>query len=196
MEIYALDAERCGDLAALFGSNGTTRGCWCMWFLLSYGEVQRGWGDGNRDRFLALAASSEVPYGVLAYEGDLPVGWCAVGPRSRYARALRSPILKPTRDPAEDDSVWFVPCFFTRVGHRRKGVSERLLAAAIAEARTHGAAAIEGFPLAGNGPFSRTDLYLGTEPLFAAHGFRPVSRPSVRRVVMRLELSRSPTGGQ
>jgi GNAT superfamily N-acetyltransferase len=136
-----------------------------------------------------LAASSEVPYGVLAYAEGQPVGWCAAGPRSRYARALRSPILKTTRDPAEDDSVWLVPCFFTRVGHRRQGISAQLLDAAVEQARQHDAVAIEGFPLAGDGPYERTDRYLGTEPLFAARGFRVVSRPSPRRVVMRLDLS-------
>ncbi|HEU4348045.1 MAG TPA: GNAT family N-acetyltransferase [Actinoplanes sp.] len=188
MDIHRLNSDRCGDLADLFETNATTRGCRCMWFLLSTKEVQAGWGDGNRDRFRARVAVSGTPYGVLAYADGTPVGWCAAGPRSRYARALRSPILKHTRDPDEDDSVWLVPCFFTRAGHRRRGVSSRLLTAAVAQARAHGAAAIEGFPLAGDGPYDRTDRYLGTEPLFAAHGFRVIARPSPRRVVMRLDL--------
>jgi hypothetical protein len=68
-------------------------------------------------------------------------------------------------------------------------VSGQLLAAAIETARAHGATAVEGFPLAGDGPYDRTDLYLGTEPLFAAHGFRVVARPSPRRVVMRRDLT-------
>jgi len=188
VDIRALTGDRCGDITDLFESNGTTRGCWCMWFLGSTKDVQAGWGDGNRDRFLARAAESEVPYGVLAYADGKPVGWCAAGPRSRYARALRSPILKHTRDPDEDDSVWLVPCFFIRVGHRRQGITGELLTAAVEQARAAGAAAIEGFPLAGHGPYERTDLYLGTEPLFAAQGFRAVARPSPRRVVMRLDL--------
>jgi GNAT superfamily N-acetyltransferase len=188
VDIRSLNGDRCADVTDLFESNATTRGCWCMWFLLSTSEVQGGWGDGNRDDFLTRAAASDVPYGALAYEDGTPVGWCAAGPRSRYARALRSPILKNTRDPDEDDAVWLVPCFFTRVGHRRQGVRGRLLAAVVEQARAAGAAAIEGFPLAGDGPHDRTDRYLGTEPLFAAQGFRVVARPSPRRVVMRLDL--------
>jgi GNAT superfamily N-acetyltransferase len=188
VDIRSLSEDRCGDLTDLFDSNATTRGCYCMWFLVSTREVHGGWGAGNRDRFLALAASSEIPYGVLAYAADgTPVGWCAAGPRSRYARALRSPILK-ARTVTEDDSVWLVPCFFTRVGHRRRGVSADLLAAAVERARAHGAPAIEGFPLAGDRPNDRTDLYLGTESMFAAQGFRVVARPSPRRAVMRLDL--------
>jgi GNAT superfamily N-acetyltransferase len=189
MDIHPLDSPRCGDVDDLFASNGTTRGCFCMWFLSTGSEMDAGWRGGNRDRFLERVAASPTPFGVLAYDGGTPVGWCAAGPRSRYARALRSPVLKPVRDPAEDDSVWLVPCFFTRVGHRRHGVSGQLLAAAIEMARAHGATAVEGFPLAGDGPYDRTDLYLGTEPLFAAHGFRVVARPSPRRAVMRRDLA-------
>jgi hypothetical protein len=46
------------------------------------------------------------PIGLLAYAGGRVVGWCAAGPRERYAQALRSPLLKG-REAAEDGSVWF-----------------------------------------------------------------------------------------
>jgi GNAT superfamily N-acetyltransferase len=91
------------------------------------------------------------------------------------------------RDPAEDADVWFVPCFFVRVGSRRSGITKHLLDAAAEQAGKYGARAIEGFPLAGNGPH-KSNRYLGTEPLFAACGFTPVARPSPQRVVMRREI--------
>jgi GNAT superfamily N-acetyltransferase len=103
---------------------------------------------------------------------------------------LRSPILAG-RDPAEDDDVWFVPCFFVRTGSRRAGLTQRLLTAAVEVARTHGAAAIEGFPLAGPGPH-RDDRYLGTEGLFTACGFAVTARPSPRRVVVRRSFAAAP----
>jgi GNAT superfamily N-acetyltransferase len=174
------------DLGELFGSSNITRGCHCMWFLLTSKEAEAGWRGGNRERFGRLAAEETRPMGVLAYDEGRPVGWCAAGPRSRYARALRSPILA-AHDPAEDDDVWLVPCFFVRVGARRAGTTGLLLAAAVEQAERHGATAVEGFPLAGTGPH-RDDRYLGTEPLFAACGFRAVARPSGRRVVMRRDL--------
>jgi GNAT superfamily N-acetyltransferase len=122
----------------------------------------------------------------LAYDDNgTIVGWCATGPRSRYARALRSPLMVQ-RDQGEDDSVWLVPCFFVRSGHRRTGVTHRLLLAAVEHSRRHGAAAIEGFPLSGPGPH-KSDRYYGTEPLFAACGFNVLHRPSAGRVVMRLD---------
>jgi GNAT superfamily N-acetyltransferase len=192
MEIRAVTAGELGDVQVLFAGNATTRGCYCMWFLRTDKEVMAGWGGGNREAFERMTTGAGEPVGVLAYdEGGQPVGWCATGPRSRYARALRSPILAG-HDPAEDDHVWLVPCFFVRVGSRRAGLTEELLAAAVDLAAQHGAAAIEAFPLAGAGPH-KNDRYLGTEPLFAACGFTEVARPSARRVVMRRELNGSRT---
>jgi GNAT superfamily N-acetyltransferase len=187
MEIRPLTPDRRADAADLFETNATVRACSCMWFLLSTREVQAGWGAENRGRFFELAREADPPAGLLAYQDGNPVGWCAMGPRSRYPRAIRSPLMTG-RDPAEDGDVWLVPCFFVRTGSRRVGITHELLTAVVAYARAHGAKAIEGFPLAGSGPHT-SDRYLGSEPLFGACGFSPVARPSPRRVIMRLDLT-------
>jgi GNAT superfamily N-acetyltransferase len=186
--VTPLTVDRLPDLATLFGATGTTRGCYCMWFLRPGKEVEAGWGGANRQAFEACARAETLPMGLLAYADGEPVGWCAVGPRARYARALRSPTLRG-RDPAEDDSVWLVPCFFVRRDFRGRGIMRELLRRAVDLAATHGARAIEGFPLAGNARRGSGDAYLGVEPLFAATGFTVVDRPTPRRVVMRLDLS-------
>jgi GNAT superfamily N-acetyltransferase len=187
--VHPLTPDRLADLADLFGSNATTRGCWCMWFIDSAKDVQAGWRTGrNRRAFEALARDADPPMGVLAYAGDTPVGWLATGPRSRYPRTIgpRAKILRD-RDPAEDDDVWLLPCFFVRVGHRRSGVTAALLAAAVDLAGEHGAPAVEGFPIAEGQPRSADD-YLGRERRFAECGFACVAEPSSRRVVMRRDL--------
>ncbi|NMO53559.1 GNAT family N-acetyltransferase [Actinoplanes sp. TBRC 11911] len=188
MEVRALTPHALHDVRDLFGTSSVTRGCWCVWFLVRGQAAHDGWGSVNQERFEHLVSDGAEPAGVLAYDSEgRPVGWCATGPRSRYARVLRSPLTAPTRDATEDDAVWFVPCFYVRPASRRAGLTRRLLDAAAAEATRHGAKAIEGFPLAGPGPH-RDDRYLGTEGLFAACGFTEVARPSPRRVVMRREL--------
>jgi GNAT superfamily N-acetyltransferase len=186
MEIQPLAPQRCGDAASLFDSSATTRGCWCMWFRLPAREAQAGWGAVNRGRFENLASEDSPPGGLLAYQDGRPVGWCAMGPRSRYPRAARSPLMAH-RDPAEDGDVWLVSCFFVRIGSRRAGTTEHLLTAVVEQARQHGAKAVEGFPLAGAPPH-KSDRYLGTEPLFTACGFTAIARPSPRRVIMRREI--------
>jgi GNAT superfamily N-acetyltransferase len=186
---YPVTPERLDDLADLFNSNGTTRGCWCMFFIASRADFGAGWRGGNRAAFERLVEADPAPPGLLAYREGTPVGWCAVGPRSRYSRAIgpRAVVLRG-RDPAEDDSVWLVPCFFVRVGHRGRGVTRALLDAAADLARSCGAAAIEGFPRrAGQG--RSPDGYLGTEELFRTCGFDSIALPTPRRAVMRRNLS-------
>jgi GNAT superfamily N-acetyltransferase len=160
-----------------------------MWFINTPEEVRTGWRDGgNRRAFEGLAARADPPLGLIAYDGDVPVGWLATGPRSRYPRAIgpRSRILKD-RDPGEDDDVWLLPCFFVRVGYRRRGVTAALVAAAVDAAEAHGATAVEGFPIADAYPKSYDD-FVGKQRRFAECGFECVAEPSPRRVVMRRNL--------
>lgn len=187
LDVHTVGPDRLDDLAQLFGRSRTTSGCYCMWNIVSSKECSAGWRGGNRVAFEALAGDAPEPLGLLAYRDGEPVGWCAAGPRSRYGRALRSSTLK-AREPAEDASVWLVPCFFIRTDARRAGVSRALLTAAVDLARRHGATAIEGFPLAGDGRRAAGEAFLGVEPLFASCGFTPVHRPSAGRVVMRRAL--------
>lgn len=191
MEIHPVTPARLGDVADLFESSNITRGCWCMCFRVTYQEYNSGWHTGaNRVRFEEQAGTDDPPPGLLAYRDGSPVGWCALGPRSRYPRAIgpRCVVMKD-RDPVEDDSVWLVPCFFVRVGARRAGTTQALLTAAVALAQTHGAPAVEGWPLAGPG-WHKSDRYYGSEPLFAACGFSAIARPTPGRVVMRRDLAR------
>lgn len=183
MEIQPLTAERMADLADLFASNGTTRGCWCMWFVLPRKEFDAGWRGGNRERFAEFAACGP-PAGVLAYDAATPIGWCAVGPRSRYPRAIGPRSLLRERDRSEDDAVWLVSCFFVRVGYRRVGVTGALLDAAVDLAAEHGASAVEGFPQI----IPSRDGFVGSEKVFARRGFAVIARPTPKRVVMRRAL--------
>jgi GNAT superfamily N-acetyltransferase len=189
MDIHPVTPDRLDDLADLFVTGPATRGCWCMWFIAPAERVRAGWHDGgNRRDFEALAAGAGPPLGLIAYDGSLPVGWLATGPRSRYPRAIgpRARILRD-RDPAEDDDVWLLPCFFVRVGHRRRGVTAALVAAAVDLAAAHDARAVEGFPIADDYPKAQDD-FVGKQRRFAECGFACVARPSPRRVVMRRDL--------
>ncbi len=162
-----------------------------MWFLGSVKECHANWGAGNRERFGEFARGATEPAGLLAYRDEEPVGWCAVGPRMRYARMLRAPMLK-LRDPSEDSDVWLVTCFFVRRDARRSGVTSSLLEAAVALASRHDATAVEGFPLAGDQRRGAGEAFVGVEPLFASCGFTPVAHPTAARVIMRRELRQRP----
>jgi len=181
--------DRLPDLARLFGTNKTTGGCYCMWFLVPAKVCSAGWSGGNKVAFEEMTAADPHPTGLLAYRNGDPVGWCAVGPRTRYARALRSPVLAG-RDRDADSDVWLLPCFYVRRDARRLGVTRALVEGAVALASRSGATAIEGFPLAGDNRRGTGEAFVGVEPLFASCGFTVVDRPTAARVVMRRQLSR------
>jgi GNAT superfamily N-acetyltransferase len=80
-----------------------------------------------------------------------------------------------------------VTCVFTRAGFRKRGISRALVRAAVDFARERGARAIEGYPMTTKKALLE-ELHVGTEGMFADAGFKEVTRPTLRRVVMRVEL--------
>jgi GNAT superfamily N-acetyltransferase len=161
-----------------------------MTFCVTRSQFAVGWlNGGNQRRFESIATTSPTPMGILASQDDEPVGWCACGPRSRYAAATspRNKIMR-NRVRAEDETVWLLPCLFVRAGRRGQGITHSLVRAAVELARREGAVAIEGWPLAGSEQRS-ADAFLGREQVFEDLGFSCVERPSPERVIMRLELS-------
>lgn len=181
-------ADLVPDAEKVFASSPGSAGCSCAWFIIPVAQYHAGGMSENRKLFVQLVESEKEPVGLIAYFDGEAVGWCAAGPRSRFARALRVPSFKG-RDSSEDDSVWLVPCFNVRKDHRRQGVSGALLAGAVELAHRHGARAIEGFPFARGAKLSRESM-VGCEAVFEACGFVVSRRPSATRVVMRRELSR------
>ena len=97
------------------------------------------------------------------------------------------------RDEAkDDDSVWAVTCLFTRAGYRKRGVSYALARAAADFARERGARAVEGYPMTTKNAILE-ELHVGTEGAFAAAGFTEVTRPTLRRAVVRIDFEKGTT---
>ena len=129
--------------------------------------------------------------GILAFVAGEPVGWCACGPRARYAVvASGGSKIMSGRALAEDESVWLLPCLFVRAGYRGQGITYALVRAAVDLARREGALAIEGWPLARSDRQSG-DAFLGSEKVFEDLGFSCVERPVPERAIMRLELRKT-----
>jgi GNAT superfamily N-acetyltransferase len=179
-----LTPETWGDFERLFGAAGACGGCWCMLFRLSHAEFEQRKGEANRRAMRVLAESAHPP-GILAYAGGQPIGWCAVAPREEYPRLGRSRILKPV----DARPVWSIVCFFVARGWRGKGVSVRLLQAAVQHAAAAGASIVEGYPIE-----PRTDrtpdvfAHTGLASAFRAAGFTEVARRSETRPIMRWQL--------
>jgi len=174
------------------GSWGT--GCWCMHPRLTAAQMRALPGPGSeRERRHAamtkLARRRRAP-GLLAFEGDEPVGWIAVAPRTELARIEAS-----RATPRVDDlAVWVIPCVTVRKTTRGRGIAVALIRAAVNYAGKNGAPAVEAYPRAGDARTGDDNAYFGTEPLFRRAGFRVIREPLenrprnwIARVTMRID---------
>src|SRR6516162_4984868 len=80
LSISPLNTERWHALEELFGRAGASNGCWCMYWRIGPQYRDRPRADNKRDRKL-LVVSAQSP-GLLAFDGDVPVGWCELAPRA------------------------------------------------------------------------------------------------------------------
>jgi GNAT superfamily N-acetyltransferase len=123
--------------------------------------------------------------GILAFAGDVPVGWCAVAPREDYPGLGRSRILKA----ADDVPVWSVSCLFVAKEYRRRGVSVALLKAATEFVAGRGGTVVEGYPVEPKSPaMPAAFAWTGIASAFLRAGFREHRRGSETRPVMRYTL--------
>jgi GNAT superfamily N-acetyltransferase len=176
--------DRWADFEALFGKRGACGGCWCMWWRIKRSDFERRKGDGNRRAMRALMKAGEVP-GILAYTEGQPVGWCSVAPRSAYPVLGRSRILKPL----DDKPVWSIVCLFVHKDYRDRGVSVKLLEAAVDYARKQGAKVVEGYPVEPKKDrMPAVFAFTGLATAFLHAGFTERARRSPTRPIMRREV--------
>jgi GNAT superfamily N-acetyltransferase len=182
------------DLQTVLGTRGPAARCQCQRYKLQRRESFASFPVEERASRLRRQTDCGHPgpgptSGLVAYLGAEPVGWCAVEPRPAYDGLVRNNRV-PWAGRAEDrtdDSVWAVTCVFTRAGFRKRGVSRALARAAVAFARESGARALEAYPMTTKTAILE-ELHVGTVSVFTDAGLTEVSRPSPRRVVMRLDL--------
>ena len=194
IRVVPANEASCEDLRAIFGTRGAAASCQCQRYKLRPRESFRSFPVEERAHRLRQQTDcghpeSDTTSGLVAYLDGAPVGWCAVEPRTAYTGLLRS-FRVPWDGRAEDkadDGVWAVTCLFTRAGFRKRGISRALARAAVDFARERGARAIEGYAITTKNVIAE-ELHVGTESVFADAGFIEVSRPTVRRVVMRIDL--------
>jgi GNAT superfamily N-acetyltransferase len=184
------------DLRAIFGERGYAAYCQCQKYKMRSWAEWREVNVAERTQRLHEQThcgfpSAPTTSGLVAYLDGEPVGWCAVEPRTAYARLRRTPVPWKGRDEdPSDDGVWAVICFVTRVGFRRRGVSRALARATVDFARQRGARALEGYPMLTEPGQDVTwgELNVGSRSIFAGAGFQEVSHPTLRRVVMRIDF--------
>ena len=184
MAIRPVTDDRWPDLVRLFGPRGACAGCWCMYWKRSRRDYEAGKGAGNRRALHRIVKAGEMP-GLLAYDGDEPIAWCALARRDTYPRLADSRILSPV----DDQPVWSVTCLFVRRDYRRAGVTPALLRAAVEHVRRRGGRVVEGYPIdPGGGRIAAAFAWTGLASAFRRAGFREVARRSATRPIMRASI--------
>ena len=174
------------------------KNCWCMAWRgtaeerAEFSKAAGTKGSSGRARTSELRReaihariAAGTPVGLLAYADGEPIAWCSIAPRPSYRR------LGGPKDFADHpDAVWSIACFFVARPWRGRGVTPRLIAAAVEYARVEGASIVEAYPVDPDSPSYR---FMGLKPVFAAAGFAPVAEAGHRRTVMRLEIKQKAT---
>ena len=196
MKIVPANQASFEDLQTVFGTRGPAARCQCQRYKLRPREAFAKFPVEERALRLREQTDcghpdAEATSGLVAYLDGEPVGWCAVEPRPAFTGLLRNNRVpwEGRAEAKDDETVWAVTCLFTRAGYRKRGVSYALARAAADFARERGARAVEGYPMTTKNAILE-ELHVGTEGAFAAAGFTEVTRPTLRRAVMRIDFEK------
>ena len=179
--VRPLTPELWPALEDLFGQSGACNGCWCMYWRI--GAAYRRQQDENKGAFRKIVERGPPP-GLLAFDGDLPVGWCQLTPRDALPWLDRMWWFQRV----DDVPVWSISCFFVRRAYRRQGVMSQLIAAALKTAKRAKAPALEAYPVDTTAPKRTSNIFTGTVSAFAHAGFKEVACRAAARPIMRHDL--------
>jgi GNAT superfamily N-acetyltransferase len=183
LTIQPLTPDLWPALEDLFGDHWPVNRCWCMYWRIGNDYRNRP-RDANKAAFCELVKSGPPP-GLLAFDGDLVVGWCQLTPRDALPWLDRTWRLKRV----DDLPVWSLSCFYVRKGYRKRGVTSALIAAALDAAERAGASALEAYPL--DATLTPSASHTGYVSTFARAGFKIVARHVPPRPIMRYDFQKS-----
>ena len=177
------------DVAAVIGPKRPGSSvCFCLSHRIPAKENQALSGPA-RGAFVERLCAQEPAPGVLAYDGDEPVGWAGIAPRSatQFARSTRIPHL-------DDLPVWSLWCVRVRAGHRGGGITRALIDGAVDFAAKNGAPVVEAYPVDnGREKVDLTMAFVGLRRWFERAGFEKAADTTSTldrfpRVLMRRDL--------
>ena len=183
ISVQPLTPELWPALEDLFEQRWPVGACWCMYWRIG-SDYRKRPAEENKAAFCEVVTSGPPP-GLLAFDGDLAVGWCQLTPRDALPWLDRAWRLKRV----DDAPVWSISCFYVRKGYRKRGVMTALIAAALETAKRAGAPALEAYPLdADLSPSASSTGYVTT---FERAGFKVVARHVPPRPIMRYDFRES-----
>jgi GNAT superfamily N-acetyltransferase len=148
-----LSAATWPDFERLFSQGSGWDHCWCM----AFQRDRIPFGGADRTRAKVSVRNHEAKrrlvedaraHGILVYSDDEPVGWCQYGPAEELSSVDRRKHSEPAADEAGPGQLWRITCFVTAKNHRRRGVADVALQAALDAIRGSGGGIVEAYPVA------------------------------------------------
>jgi len=181
LKIRPLTPDLWPALEDLFGKKAASQGCWCMYWRLGAAYRKRP-SEENKAAFREIVKRGPPP-GLLAFDGDVAVGWCQLTPRAALPWLDRGWRLKRL----DHLAVWSLSCVYVRIGYRRQGVTSALIKAALKAAKRAKAPALKAYPL--DASKTRSASGTGFATTFARAGFKTVACRVAPRPIMRHDLN-------
>jgi GNAT superfamily N-acetyltransferase len=177
LRVEPLTTDLWPALEDLFHDGSACNRCWCMYWRIG-SAYRKEPADANKAAFHKIVQDGPSP-GLLAFDGNIAVGWCQVSPRDSLPWLDRTPALKRV----DRIPLWCISCFYVRKGYRKKGVTTALIRAALTAARNAGAPVLEAYPL--DAELTSSSSFTGFASTFRKLGFKPVARRLAARPIMR-----------
>lgn len=172
----------------LFGKQGACGGCWCQAWRIEKGEKWDEVKGAVAKRRLRKGILNGTVDAVIAFDGEIPIGWCTFGPRDSFPRLNRARSLQCS----DSSAVWSLPCFFVIRGYREKGVAKVMIQHALRIMKARGVEIAEGYPSKPdrNGRYIAAFSWTGTISLFEKAGFVNVGNPEGGKRRVRKQITR------
>jgi GNAT superfamily N-acetyltransferase len=182
----ALSLSTWPDFESLFAKHrGVRGGCWCVYYMCTSTQFEKLGRDGRQAFHRSMAMEGKAR-GVLAYEGDAPVGWCQFGPPEVLSQYSRGRAYKLLQFAPEDMPQWRISCLFTDKHRRSRGIATYTLHAAVEEIARLGGGVVEAFPFDIEG--MRHNQFTGSVDMYLREGFEKVVRLGKSTLLMRKRI--------
>ena len=133
-----------------FSDNNPMGPCYCNAAIMSSEELDKmvnEFGDdckGTLRRYAVEQLAEGKIFGYLAFDDDIPIGWCNAGDMKRYPVSRHQAIPDFARESASDNTLSII-CFAIAPEYRGKGVATALLERVVSDAISQGFAVAEGY---------------------------------------------------
>ena len=177
------------DFERLFGKPGEWGACWCIYYHRP-GPVPKAERQTmtleqraarNRRDKKELVQKGES-HGILVYSAGEPVGWCQYGLKHELPRIDGGRKYRKLGLGMGEERLWRITCFCVDKRHRRQGVAETGLKAALRSIRKQGGGMVEAYPVTHRGALA---TWFGKVSMFESQGFKVVAPFGKSNVVMR-----------